>query len=193
MSDLPTSDSPATSPSRPSERDLREALIAALRTVFDPELPVNLYDLGLIYGLDITPASTAETAAAAPAADPEEDSVPATTGDAHDRGGTGGAFNVHIKMTLTTPNCPVAEQMPASVQRAVQAVEGVRSATVELVWEPAWSSDMMTEDAKLELEFRGISWKDPKAALGPMGSAPLTIGRRKVGERPGRHDRDRDR
>lgn len=153
---------------------LREAIVAALRTVFDPELPVNLYDLGLIYDLAITPAANEPTTA--------------TTESAAAAGGASAAFDVHIRMTLTTPNCPVAEQMPTSVQRAVQAVEGVRNVSVELVWEPAWSSDMMSEDARLELEFRGISWKDPKASLGPMGPTSITVGRKKIGEKPRQSD-----
>ncbi|MHC5005660.1 MAG: iron-sulfur cluster assembly protein, partial [Planctomycetota bacterium] len=80
---------------------LRERIIAALRTVKDPELPINLYDLGLIYDLDIADGSA-----------------------------------VRIRMTLTTPNCPVAESMPAQVQRAVEGVEGVDTVSVELVWDP---------------------------------------------------------
>lgn len=162
-------------PSRANNQQQHDNIIAALKTVFDPELPVNLYDLGLIYELEITPAAEDNAG--------DGDSVGDDRGDgeqiAHKQ------HDVHIKMTLTTPNCPVAEQMPASVQRAVQDVEGVRKVTVELVWEPAWSSEMMTEDARLELEFRGISWKDPKASLGgPMGGASLTIGRKNVGEKP---------
>ncbi len=93
-------------------------IIKKIKTVFDPEIPVNIYDLGLIYNLDI---------------DKEN--------------------NIVIKMTLTTPNCPVAGSMPESVGKAVSEVEGISSIKVELVWEPKWTKDMMTEDAKLALDI----------------------------------------
>ena len=96
-----------------SEKDI----IEKLKKVFDPEIPVNIYDLGLIYSLDI---------------DKEK--------------------NIIIKMTLTTPNCPVADSMPESVGKAVSEIEGISSIKVVLVWEPKWSKDMMSEDAKLALD-----------------------------------------
>lgn len=104
---------------RERERDreaLRQDVIAALRRIHDPEIPVNIYDLGLIYGLDIDAAGA-----------------------------------VRIRMTLTAPACPVAQTFPATVAEAVRGVSGVGAATVELVWEPAWSRDMMTESAQLQL------------------------------------------
>ncbi|MFZ1416025.1 MAG: iron-sulfur cluster assembly protein [Defluviicoccus sp.] len=94
------------------------AVIEALRTVHDPEIPVNIYDLGLVYGLHIEP-----------------------TGD------------VAIEMTLTTPGCPVAGQMPTEVAETVAAVPGVGVVEVALVWEPAWTKDCMSEDARLALGF----------------------------------------
>ena len=97
-----------------SEKDV----INNIKTVFDPEIPVNIYDLGLIYNLDIDKKN-----------------------------------NIIIKMTLTTPNCPVADTMPESVGKAVSKVKGISSIKVELVWEPKWSKDMMTEDAKLALDI----------------------------------------
>jgi len=118
---------------------LKRDIIEAIQTVKDPEIPINLYDLGLIYDLDIDSES-------------------------HD---------VRVRMTLTTPNCPVAESMPAQVRSAVAGVEGVGNVTVELVWEPAWSSEMMSEDARAALDMMGISWKDPKAGL---ASRPHTTG-----------------
>ena len=93
-------------------------IIKKIKTVFDPEIPVNIYDLGLIYNLDIDKKN-----------------------------------NIMIKMTLTTPNCPVAGSMPASVGKAVSEIEGISSIKVELVWEPKWTKDMMTEDAKLALDI----------------------------------------
>jgi FeS assembly SUF system protein len=96
---------------------LEGRVIAALRTVFDPELPVNIYDLGLIYGLDVDEAEG----------------------------------KVQIRMTLTAPGCPVAQTFPATVEDAVEAVEGVHEARVDLVWEPQWSKDRMSEAARLEL------------------------------------------
>ena len=92
-------------------------VIAALRSVFDPEIPVNIYDLGLIYNLQIH-------------------------GESND---------VSILMTLTTPNCPVAEDMPAQVQEAVKMVDGVGAVKVELTFEPPWDKDMLSESALLEL------------------------------------------
>lgn len=121
--------------------DLRARVVEAIKTVHDPEIPVNLYDLGLIYELDIS------------------------------EGG-----DVHVNMTLTTPNCPVAESMPAQVRDAVLEVEGVNDVKVDLVWEPRWTREMMTEDGKLHLEFMGIDWKDP---LPSGGVTDVTIGRRK--------------
>jgi FeS assembly SUF system protein len=93
-----------------------DSVIAALRTVHDPEIPVNIYDLGLIYAMTIG-----------------------------DRGG------VKIDMSLTAPGCPVAGEMPGQVAEAVAQVEGVGEVLVTLVWEPGWTPERMTEDAKLAL------------------------------------------
>ncbi|WP_115708478.1 SUF system Fe-S cluster assembly protein [Legionella sainthelensi] len=95
---------------------LKEAIINALRGVYDPEIPVNIYDLGLIYDVSIDD-------------------------NAH----------VLIQMTLTTPGCPVAQTFPGTVEQAVNQVDGVSDCTVELVWEPPWSQERMTEAARLEL------------------------------------------
>jgi FeS assembly SUF system protein len=103
----------------PAERGLEARVIAALRQVFDPELPVNIYDLGLIYNLDVEEAT-----------------------------GT-----VSIRMTLTAPGCPVAQTFPATVECAVREVAGVRDVCVELVWDPPWSRDRMSADARLLLEL----------------------------------------
>jgi FeS assembly SUF system protein len=91
-------------------------IIDALQTCYDPEIPVNIYELGLVYGIEI-----------------------GDTGD------------VRIKMTLTAPNCPVAGSLPMEVESKVIAVEGVKSAQVELVWDPPWNPGKMSEGAKLEL------------------------------------------
>lgn len=95
---------------------LEEAVINGLKQVFDPEIPVNIYDLGLIYNIAIN----------------EEN-------------------HVHIQMTLTSPGCPVAQTFPGTVEQAVNQVEGVSDCTVELVWDPPWSNDRMSEVARLEL------------------------------------------
>ncbi len=95
---------------------LKEAVIAALKTVFDPEIPVNIYDLGLIYDVAIN----------------EEQQV-------------------HIQMTLTSPGCPVAQTFPGTVEQAVNQVEGVNECHVELVWDPPWTQERMSEVARLEL------------------------------------------
>lgn len=95
---------------------LQEAVVAALKEIYDPEIPVNIYDLGLIYGVDAT-----------------------TDGD------------VVVTMTLTTPHCPVAESMPAEVELRAASVPGVRDAQVNLVWDPPWGPDKMSDEARLEL------------------------------------------
>lgn len=95
---------------------LEEQVISALRAVYDPEIPVNIYDLGLIYSLDIR----------------------------DDR-------SVQIGMTLTAPACPVAGSMPGAVERAVKRVPGIDTVSVELVWEPPWTPERMSDEARLEL------------------------------------------
>lgn len=101
---------------KPDNDHMKDRVVAALKEVFDPEIPVNIYDLGLIYDVAI------------------------------DEKG-----HVDIKMTLTTPGCPVAQTFPGTVEQAVNQVEGVSDCTVELVWEPPWSQDRMSEAARLEL------------------------------------------
>lgn len=94
---------------------LQDAVIEALKEIYDPEIPVNIYDLGLIYGVDIN----------------------------------GG--HAMVTMTLTTPHCPVAESMPGEVELRVGAVPGIGDAEVNLVWDPPWGPDKMTDEARLEL------------------------------------------
>lgn len=121
----------------------KDDIIAAIRTVHDPEIPVNLYDLGLIYSMDI-----------------------------------GDAGRVDIRMTLTAPNCPVADQLPAAVEKAVRGVEGVSDVSVQLVFDPPWTTEMMTDEGQIELEAMGI---DPRRAKENLpGSRPtgLTFNRR---------------
>jgi len=96
--------------------ELYESVITALKEIYDPEIPVNIYDLGLIYGVDISPEGHA-----------------------------------NVTMTLTTPHCPVAESMPGEVELRVGAVPGVGDAEVNLVWDPPWDPQKMSDEAKLEL------------------------------------------
>ncbi len=93
-------------------------LVTALKTVYDPEIPVDIFELGLIYGYDI-----------------------------------GQDGSVEIKMSLTAPGCPVAGEMPKMVAEAVSSVEGFGEVTVELVWDPPWTKELMTEEAKLALDM----------------------------------------
>ena len=97
---------------------LEEMVVDALRTVYDPEIPVNIYDLGLIYDLKVS----------------EE-------------------RHVAVKMTLTTPHCPVAGSMPGMIEQAVRHVHAVSDCEIELVWDPPWNPDMMTEAARLQLNI----------------------------------------
>jgi FeS assembly SUF system protein len=90
--------------------------IDLLKTIFDPEIPVNIYELGLIYKIEITPS-----------------------------------LNAVVEMTLTTPACPVAESLPAEVKERIKSIDGINEVFVDLVWEPQWNMDMMTEEAKLQL------------------------------------------
>jgi FeS assembly SUF system protein len=96
---------------------LEERVMDALRTVFDPEIPVNIYDLGLVYGLDVDEAEG----------------------------------RVEIRMTLTAPGCPVAQTFPATVEDTVFSVDGVNDVHVELVWDPPWSRERMSDAARLQL------------------------------------------
>jgi FeS assembly SUF system protein len=104
----------------PSSTDhpMYEQVVEACRSVYDPEIPVNIYELGLIYTIDIN----AENA-------------------------------VDIKMSLTAPGCPVAGEMPGWVADAVEPLPGIKQVNVELVWEPPWGMDMMSDEARLELGF----------------------------------------
>ncbi len=96
---------------------LKEQVIAAMREIYDPELPVNIYDLGLIYAIDCGPEGM-----------------------------------VNIDMTLTSPGCPVAQSFPGMVENGIKSkVDGVTAVHVELVWSPPWSSDLLTDEVKLDL------------------------------------------
>ena len=95
---------------------LEGQVIAALRTVYDPEIPVNIYEMGLIYDLNVEPCG-----------------------------------RVQIKMTLTSPGCPVAGTLPGEVRDKVESVPGVAGAEVEVVWDPVWNPSMMSEAARLQL------------------------------------------
>jgi FeS assembly SUF system protein len=112
-----TTPSPPAAPAGPVDvGDLQERIVDVLRTCYDPEIPVNIYELGLIYGIDVQ-----------------------ETGD------------VAIRMTLTSPMCPVAGSLPPEVQAKVQSVPGVKAAKVDLVWDPPWNPDRMSEAARVQL------------------------------------------
>ncbi|HEX8667503.1 MAG TPA: SUF system Fe-S cluster assembly protein [Allosphingosinicella sp.] len=106
-------------PEQPQEApggNLYEAVIEALKEIYDPEIPVNIYDLGLVYDVEISPE-----------------------------------HHAYVTMTLTTPHCPVAESMPGEVELRVGSVPGIGHAEVELVWDPPWDPQKMSDEAKLEL------------------------------------------
>jgi len=106
----------STKPSDLPEGTIEEKVIEVLRTVYDPEIPVNIYELGLVYGIDVSPAG-----------------------------------DVVVRMTLTSPMCPVAGSLPPEVEYKVLSIPGVTSARTELVWDPPWDPGMMTEAARLQL------------------------------------------
>ena len=98
--------------------ELKEKIIVEIKKIYDPEIPVNIYDLGLIYDVKV-----------------DENN------------------NVDVKMTLTTPNCPVAESLPMEVENTVKEVKDVKKVNLELVWDPPWDKSMITEAGKLELNL----------------------------------------
>ena len=97
--------------------DLKEKVIAEIKKIYDPEIPVNIYELGLIYDVSVKEKE------------------------------------VKVKMTLTTPNCPVAESLPKEVKDSIMEIKGVDKVDLDLVWEPPWDKSMMSESAKLELNL----------------------------------------
>jgi FeS assembly SUF system protein len=115
-SEVQSAESPVTPSASAHSSDLEARIVDVLRTVYDPEIPVNIYEIGLIYNVDID-ASNA----------------------------------VHVRMTLTSPACPVAGTLPGEVEEKIRRVEGVTDAKVEIVWDPAWTPAMMSESAKLQL------------------------------------------
>lgn len=100
------------------KKKLEDIIIAVIKTIFDPEIPVDIYELGLIYDVRIDKET-----------------------------------NVEIDMTLTSPSCPVAETLPVEVEEKVAGIEEVKSAKVQVVFDPAWTKDMMSEEAQLDLGF----------------------------------------
>ena len=98
--------------------ELKDKIIAEIKRIYDPEIPVNIYELGLIYDIKINTQN-----------------------------------EVNVKMTLTSPNCPVAESLPKEVKDSIMEVKGVNKVDLELVWDPPWTKDMMSESAKLELNL----------------------------------------
>lgn len=107
-----------------------ERVVDRLKMVYDPEIPVNIFDLGLIYKIDVTPVEEEGRAADAPE-----------------------TYLVTIDMTLTTPNCPVAGNMPSMVQTSVIQAEDVDDVKVNLVWDPPWEKSMMSDEARMMLDM----------------------------------------
>jgi FeS assembly SUF system protein len=109
-------DAPPAQLSDEQVKELEKQVVAVLHTCFDPEIPVNIYELGLIYGIDVQPTRA-----------------------------------VHLRMTLTSPACPVAGSLPPEVQAKVRGLAGVTAAKVDVVWEPPWNPSRMSEAARLQL------------------------------------------
>ena len=101
-----------------TEEQIKQEVIEKIKTVFDPELPVNIWELGLIYEVNVVPIN-----------------------------------NVQIIMTLTAPSCPAAQSLPHEVDQKIREIEGINDVFVEITWSPAWTKDLMSEEAKLELGF----------------------------------------
>ena len=97
---------------------IKDKIIAEIKKVYDPEIPVNIYDLGLIYNIEVKNENEA-----------------------------------YIEMTLTSPNCPVADSLPKMVRENINSIEGISKVDLKLVWSPPWTKDMMSEEAKLELNL----------------------------------------
>lgn len=97
---------------------IKDLVVGAMKKVYDPEIPIDIYELGLIYKVDIDPGGV-----------------------------------VHVEMTLTSPNCPSAEQIPGDVERRIREIEEVSDVKVDVVWDPPWDKDKMSEAARLELGF----------------------------------------
>jgi len=95
---------------------LESEIVETIKTVYDPEIPVNIYELGLIYGIEVTPTGLA-----------------------------------NIQMTLTSPACPAAQSLPGEVEMKVRDIDGIEDVNLEIVWDPPWNMEMMSEEAKLEL------------------------------------------
>ena len=114
----PSPDAAAPPPVTAEMLALKDSVIAVMKTVFDPEIPVNIYELGMVYGVEVKPD-----------------------------------LFVKVRMTLTSPACPVAGSLPGEVEAKVKGVAGVNDAKVDLVWDPPWHPDMMSEAAKLTLGF----------------------------------------
>lgn len=100
------------------EHELTKPIVDAIKEIYDPEIPVNIYELGLIYKVDVNENK-----------------------------------DVYVEMTLTSPGCPVAQEMPGWVQSAIMPIEGVRHVDVDIVWDPTWEPSMMAETAKLQLNM----------------------------------------
>ena len=98
---------------------MQEQIIERIKTVYDPEIPVDVYELGLIYDIEVRNSGKA----------------------------------VHILMTLTSPNCPAAEEIPSEIEQKVKEIDGVEQVTVQITFDPPWDKDMMSEEAQLELGF----------------------------------------
>ncbi|NNL67787.1 MAG: SUF system Fe-S cluster assembly protein [Myxococcales bacterium] len=119
MSEAPETSTPDQPADDAASSPLRDRVIATLKTCYDPEIPVDIYELGLIYDVDVEEPTR----------------------------------QVAIRMTLTTPMCPVAETLPPEVESKVRAMEGVAEAKVEVVWDPPWGPEMMSEAARLDLNM----------------------------------------
>lgn len=117
---IPVANEESSAPAElsPEQERVKNLVITVIRTVFDPEIPVNIYELGLIYAVDVSPDN-----------------------------------DVKVSFTLTSPNCPAAQDLPMEMERKIKALEGIGKVEMVLTWEPTWTPELMTEAAKLQLNM----------------------------------------
>ena len=126
--------------------EVEEKTVEYLKTVFDPEIPVNVWDLGMIYKIEVSPHPTSPKGEES---QPDSNSSPLEGNE----GGSEAFYDLDIDMTFTAPNCPAADFILEDIQQKLEGIPAVKTVNVNVVFEPEWNKDMMSEEAKLDLGF----------------------------------------